>query len=289
MLTGVMAAMQDWDGLWRFAYSHSRDRLGDADIRCPGYFDLASDPLAQAGERACLCLFMRGDIAPIGNGVALWVTPESVTWREKVLGGAPPWCDEAWKMRVGSCLSPADAKGLRVLRREEADGPGYADACVGAPAKTSISIDRERGAFTIGTARTCGGFADGGGFDAGFLRARVSGAAATIWVSSLDGAEIPKSKRLLVSHVTDVQGDGTKFSDETMTTLLRWGSRPLVRNGSAEVAVKVDDPASCTVYELATSGRRMGAVKADCGDGWLAFTASVAGPHGARMLYEIVR
>ena len=121
ILTGAMAAMQDWDGLWRFAYSHGRWGLRDADVCAPGYFDLAADPLAQAGERACVCLFLRGDLAPYSEGVALWVTEKSVSATDTTYHGAPKWCDAAWGMRVGSCLSPDSAPGLRVVRREDAE------------------------------------------------------------------------------------------------------------------------------------------------------------------------
>ena len=48
----------------RFAYAHNRDRLGDSDIRALSYFDLASDQLSLASDRASICLFLRRDIEP---------------------------------------------------------------------------------------------------------------------------------------------------------------------------------------------------------------------------------
>ena len=287
ILTGAMASMQDWDGLWRFAYSHGRHGLGDADARAPGYFDLAADPLAQAGERACVCLFLRGDLAPLRNGIALWVTDESAAASDKTHHAAPKWCDVAWRMRVGSCLSPDSAAGLRVARLEAAAALETEARAMAEKGARSLRLDRENGTFVIDTPRTCGGFANAGAMDAGFLKADVSGSPATVWVSSLDGAEIPKSRRLLVTHVTDVQGEGAKYTDEAMTTTLRWGKRPLMRNGKARIAVKMDDPSRCAVYELATNGRRMAAVQSKGRDGHLEFTASVAGANGARLLYEI--
>jgi len=73
-----------------------------------------------------------------------------------------------------------------------------------------------------------------------------------------------------------------------MTVLLKWGGRPLVRNGTAEVSLKLSHPDGFAVYELATSGRRVREIPALSADGRLSFTASVAGPDGARILYEIV-
>ena len=60
ILTGAMGALQGWGGIWRFAYSHSREAMFTPSRM--GYFDLASDPLSQAAERASLCLFLRGDL-----------------------------------------------------------------------------------------------------------------------------------------------------------------------------------------------------------------------------------
>ena len=287
ILTGAMAAMQEWDGLWRFAYSHSRDNLKDADPRSPSYFDLSSDPLAQASERASLCLFLRGDMAPLTRGAALWVTPESVTWK-KVLPGAPSWSDAAWRMRVGSCLSPDAAGGLRVIRREEAEVASVTNGMAAAKVRDALRIDRERGAFTIDTPRTCGGFAPAGEIVAGAVKATVAGAPATVWVHALDGNVISQSRRLLLTHLTDVQGDGTKFTDESMTVLLGWGGRPLVKNGTAEVSLRLSNPEGCTVHELDTSGRRIRVIPSVAEGDILRFKASVSGPDGARILYEIV-
>ena len=320
ILTGAMAALQDWDGLWRFDYSHTRDNIGDRDIRESSFFDLAADPLAQAADRASLCLFLRGDLAPLTNGVALWDTPESATPPDKTLWGYPPWCDAAWAMRVGSCLDPADAGGLRVLRREEAES-GVAP---GAPAP-SLSLDRARGTLAVITPHTCGGFAPSGRLDAGPLSFEIiveqdgsalqdtsatnhsslvachsslrSGCPAptTLWVSSLDGAPIAYSSRLLLTHLTDVQGEGTRFADDTMTTLLAYGGRPLVRAGKAKIELRVNCPQilkSFSVHALSSAGMRVREVpfSFDSATGTLRFTADIAAnPDNATFLYEIVR
>lgn len=285
ILTGAMAALQDWDGLWRFAYSHNRENLGDTDASRPGYFDLVSDPLASAGERACLCLFLRGDLAPLDGGVSLMYGPESASRPDKVLIAAPPWSDMAWKMRVGSCLSPDDARGTHVIAREKAESADVSRFV----RETPLAFDRKRGSFTVSTDRTCGGFAPEGTVSAGFLSADISGAPATVWVSSLDGKAIPESGRLLVSHVTDVQGEGVKFTDRSMRILLKWGRRPLAQNGSAVVSVDLRNPGDFEVWGLAANGRRTGRMASSVTDGRLVFTASVDAPGGARMLYEIVR
>ena len=219
ILTGATAALKDMDGLWRFAYSHTRDRLGDSDIRAPGYFDLASDQLSLASDRASICLFLRRDIEP-----------------------------------------------------------GAEDA---------LKMDRTRGSFTIDTPRTVGGFAPEGTIEAGALQATVTGAPATVCVHSLDGEPVAKSRRMLLTHLTDVQGDGERFADESMTVLLKWGSRPLAQNGSAEISLALDSPSKYDVWELAANGARLRRVESGVANGRLRFTTTVSGPDGARLLYEI--
>ena len=76
ILTGSMGALQGWGVIWRFAYSHNRD-----DLFQPGrldYFNMVSDPLSQAAERASICLFLRGDMQPAPRSLAIAMTPKDL-------------------------------------------------------------------------------------------------------------------------------------------------------------------------------------------------------------------
>ena len=291
ILTGAIAALQDWDGMWRFAYGHSREDCLENPRHAPGYFNLGTDPLGQASDRASICLFLRGDIAPLApGGASLLITPASEKPEgTKPFSGAPSWSDAAWNMRVSSCLSPAAAGAARVIPREQAEDPAVTNWARSVAVNPSLGFDRVRGSFTIDTPRTCGGFAPDGAFSAGAISVTLGGAAATVWASSLDGAPVSASRRILVTHLTDVQGEGSKFADPEKTIILRFGRGSLVRNGTAQVKLALAEPAAYTVYELETSGKRLGTVPAEVKDGKLCFTAAVDGPHGARMLYEVVR
>ncbi|MBQ6339177.1 MAG: hypothetical protein IJI36_08540, partial [Kiritimatiellae bacterium] len=202
---------------------------------------------------------------------------------------SPSWSDAAWNMRVSSCLAPSGAGALRVIPREQAEESAVSNWVQTVSANPALGFDREKGAFTIDTPRTCGGFAPEGTIIAGPLVASLGGTAATVWASSLDGAPVASSRRILLTHLTDVQGEGAKFADPEKTILLRFGKGSLVRNGTARIARALADPAAYAVYELETSGKRLGTVSAEAKDGKLTFTAAVDGPHGARMLYEIAR
>ena len=218
LMTGATAGGQEWDGVWRFSYAHAIDNLRDGSAR-PSFFDIGADPVGQASDRACVCLFLRGDMPP---------------------GGFQTCCAD--------------------------------------------------GGFLVDTPRTAGGFAKAGRLAAGPLAFDVGGVPATVWVSSLDGRPIARSGRLLLTHLTDVQGDGSEYSDVSRTVLLKWGAYPpVVRNGSAKVALSIAEPVSCEVWSLDMSGRRQERMPAAALDGKLSFTVSVKGADGARVYYEIVR
>ena len=225
ILTGALAAEQEWDGLWRFAYSHSNANLKDNPNGRPGYFDCVTDPIIAASDRASVCLYLRRD------------------------------------------------------------------ATVG-----SLKTDKESGSMTLVSPCTCGGFAEGGLVDAGPLSFTVCtnttvrrAVPTTLWVSTLDGKAIRESSRMLLTHLTDVQGAEAKFADETRTILLKWGRGCLAEIGAADVSLRLAEPQRYQVWALASDGERRFEVPCRVEKGALCFTASVAGPNGAQLFYEIVR
>ncbi|MBR3086072.1 MAG: exo-alpha-sialidase [Kiritimatiellae bacterium] len=242
-LVGALCSKDGWDGLWRFAYSHSADNLVDGGEARDGayggdnYFDLACDPLAAASDRIGALVFLRG-----------------------------------------------------------------------ASEDCRIAIDRDRGSFALDSPLACGGFTEAGGIDAGPLSFEISppdagpgnpdsvnrsfatpgGAPATICVASLDGAPVISSSRLLLAHLTDVQGDGVRYGDSSRTTLLGWGGAPLLAAGSADIELRLRDPGAFVVYRLDASGRRCCKVPSEIRGGALRFRVSTCSPQGGEMFYEIV-
>ena len=305
---GALAALQDWSGLWRFAWSHSRGGIVNPGGQM-GYFDLANDPLSLAAERAGLCLFLRRDLEPLAEERPALFDEAALSNPGK---GAVdfPGPDQplalGWEARVGTrVVCAGTVPGAQdSYRRQGASAPGAPAASKSAvlPAPSGNVAISPSGAFLIDTPRTCGGFAGSGAHQAGALRFTLSGtAAATVWVSSLDGEPIATSRHLLLSHLTDVQNSGIEYADQEHKILLNWGRLPhLMRNGAAEIelslAQDVRDGTSRTsttrVYRLSPSGRRLGEVPAayDPATGILHFTARTDyDPAAASYLYEISR
>ena len=313
ILTGALGAIQDWDGLWRFAYSHQRE--GIAQPAQMGYFDIAGDPLNQAAERASLCLFLRGDIAPAEHAAAIGVTPEELldapgTSRDKT----PSWEGLAWLTRVGWSVGAepkAEKDGLllpfeggvamdgeaekKILGEFRERGWLPADNRTD-PAKDifqsengEVTIDSPENVFTLDTPRTAGGFAPAGKkIETGAATIEIVDTDATVWVSSLEGEPIATSKRLLITHLTDLQNTGTRYGDRKRQILLAWGRLPhLVRAGSATVRLRLANPGKAKVFSLAVSGKRIGEIAARAGDNSLEIPLGVDAGGQARMLYEV--
>ncbi len=333
ILTGALGAIQGWDGIWRFAYSHSRDNLFQPAKL--DYFNMATDPLSQAAERASICLFLRGDLRAAPHSVSIAMTQADFRRPPAQIPGlAPSWHWAAWLTRVGTQVVDDPARALsqdlvlplgwatpagdvagtgtarvgdpyqiapdklaEVLRQRgilSANNPTDPGANVFQCETGEITIDGPRDRLTLDTPRTAGGFAPAGDSirTAHGVQIAVQDADATVWVSSLDDQPIPASKRLLVTHLTDLQNTDIRYAERARQTLLDWGRLPhLVRAGRAEVRVQLREPAAYRVWALSTSGKRLADVPSRATANELTFTADVAslGDRGAVLCYEIAR
>ncbi len=111
ILTGSMGALQGWGAIWRFAYAHNRE-----DVVRPGrldYFNMATDPLSQAAERASICLFLRGDMRAAPHSVTIAMTTRDLAEPPpRIPRLAPAWHWAAWVTRVGTSLVTDPSKQL---------------------------------------------------------------------------------------------------------------------------------------------------------------------------------
>jgi hypothetical protein len=269
MMLGAQAALQDYDGIWRFAWSHSHDQvLRSGPV---GYFNVATDPLQRATERAVLTLYLRRDMRELSKVVPVRLSEDELR-HDFSKGPHNDFADIARGWGVG--LGVTFDAGLKA-----AEDPGRPDG--------QVLLDRENGFFGVVTPRTAGFFAESGTHAAGPLVATVSGAPAAVWVSSLDDRPIERSGRLLLTHVTDVQDTDITYGDKAKRILLAWGRLPhLMRNGTAEIELKLAKPAK--VHALNPDGSRRGECAAEYRTGKLRWKAAVgADPKSATYLYEI--
>ncbi len=289
--TGAEAALQDWSGLWRFAWAHGVAGVTHPEQKGLGPFDVANDPLQRASDLACVFLFLRGDLAPLEDTFVIGVPRSSLTAPDKSLNesaaASPELARAGWAVRLGMGI-------------EDGTSPTVPGRDVSTKRPHVVEIDEATGRFLFSTPRMAGGFAESGRVDAGPLSFKLvesqksnvesPSAAATVWAAALDGKALERSSRILVAHITDVQPKGSRYADEDMNILLSWGEhrRMLMRRGRAEVSLRVA-PGSYAVHSLNADGTRRGTVPSRMEKGRLRFTAQVdADPASATWLYEIV-
>lgn len=326
ILTGALGAIQDWAGIWRFDYSGGRENLFNPSPI--GYFDLVTDPLNQAADRASLLLFRRGDMKPAPHSVALGVTAADALRNPRNANGVVPgWNMLAWVTKVGSVVPDDPSKPAADLVLPLAWGTPPSDYGAKALAGNAYASDaadrilaamRERGwlnaqntidvktnrfqsetgeltidapddRLTIDTDRTAGGYAAAGEkIQTKAVTVQVQDTDATVWVSSVDGQPISTSKRMVITHLTDLQNTGIRYGDRARRVLLDWGGLPhLVRKGRATVTIHVANPEKARVWGLEINGKRTASVPARVENGALVIPLTVDAAGKARMLYEV--
>ena len=264
LLTGAFAAIQDWTGIWTFAYAHNREKLFDGIDSAPGRFDLSLDPLMQATDRLPILLFLRGDQATPEAAFTNAFTDAAMRADAEgrvSLSSRPQWAGRGleWCARLGVAF---EERGRDVSTKRPLRGGGRA---VGAslpendeaypagepPAlpECGVTVDSDKGSIIVAGPRTCGAFVQAGdSFEAGALSASVRGHSALVVATALDGSGLADASRILVWHLTDLHGEGfswggdiAKSSYWRQTGILDWGSsRLMLHAGEAEVALKLD-------------------------------------------------
>ena len=289
LMMGAAASLQDWDGLWRFAYAHDV-RDAEEQPRRIDFFNVATDPVSLAGERAGILLFLRRDVEPLATTVARLVDDGAMRPAKGTACAPvkPGWANLLWRTKVGTCRPgslPKEAFGVPFAAKTVKDRLP-ADL----PANGGVRIDTAKRTLAIATARTCGGYApaEAGEVGAGDFSFAVGEDSAAVWASALDGTDLAHAGRILVSHVTDARNTGMAFSNETVSVMTKWGKAPvLVRTGTATVALNLDSPRDVRIWALDAVGNRKNTVPSEVKDGRLRFTTSVQQPFGACFHYEV--
>ncbi len=268
-------------------------------------------------------MFRRGDLPPANAAVAVSFTRDELLSRPKSFASAvPSWHGLAWVVRVGYLPEGNQVSRSLVLplgwARSAGSGktgldpfaPGAGEKILAelkerkllqAENRTSfensvfqsdngqLTVDAPADTLTIRTARTAGGYApEGSTINAGDVEVKIVRTDATVWLSSVDGAPIARSKRLIVTHLTDLQNSGARYGDQDRKLLLAWGGLPhLVLDGEATVTVKVANPSKARVWTLSTGGKRGAPVATRVEKDALVIPLRVNAGGRARILYEI--
>ena len=297
LMMGAYASLQDWDGIYRFAWSHDK---GNMFKPSPSKgFDIVTDPLSQLTERQAVLLFGRRDASPAKGAVAYGVGAA-----EAFSGGlGDMWSRGLFPLqftelghvcRIGSFVAdggkkPALAVDKVYTAANKKDIPAFNKA--GVSDTREESIDYNKGTLRVSTPRTAGVCSlKKADLTAGPLSVSDVTAYCSVSASSMDGAPLASSKRVIVFHLTDVLNTGATFKSTRRTDMTNWGELPyLAAVGEAKIALKNSNK-GLKVWAVAADGTRLRQVPAKYENGAYRFTAKIAAGEGANaptMVYEL--
>ncbi|OGV41130.1 MAG: hypothetical protein A2X48_12280 [Lentisphaerae bacterium GWF2_49_21] len=325
-ITGALAALQDWDGLYRFAYAHAKDSI-TKDV-ASNYFDVGTDPINLLSDRIGILLFLRGDVKPSDISFPVVISskhmddpkaPANYPKLAQQLGFVgqagtivdngnvklPAGCTAVLSMENQELKLPAPvfkvsaekgvedeaAEKIRTscdLKKGAIDiEKGFARSSTG-----EIEIDKSAGTFKVITPRSEAlVIGDKGEIKGLFMSAENMGKPAVICATSIDGKDLKDSSRILILHLTDVMNSKIKFDSKKMKLLLTWGSMPhLARKGEAEISLKMPAGSQPKIWGIDSTGKQIGEIKSQISpDGTVKFKVDTLGLETPCFAYEIKR
>jgi hypothetical protein len=158
--------------------------------------------------------------------------------------------------------------------------------------ETEIETDFSNRTFSVAAPRACGvSGGDGTVATAGVLRVEIRGTRATVSAIALDGRPWKRTRRVLLSHLTDAKGRGALF-EETAEGLVQKEDGDgviLLRVGRARVSLDAGK-GDWRAYALDSGGRRRFEVPVHGTENGLSVLMDVRGEDGKGVMeYELVR
>jgi hypothetical protein len=274
----AFAALQDWDGVFAFAYCHRGD---DWDKRFfDSFFDIDQHPVKLATLAASLAMFRRGDVQPAREASIATVNDNDVVMQVGKTGprfGAERFGvkrEESFIRRVGIRSSEKES----FTARPEPAGPNYKSDTgefqwMTAPGERRMVVDTPRSKAIVG---------DGNGrsFDLGDVQMTLKSPWACLQATVIEGDSFANAKRILITATAAAENTGMKWHDAEKTTVGQdWGKAPSVVEGvSATVSLPAKHP--WKAWALDERGQRREPVPMDG-------SSLILGPEHHTLWYEI--
>ena len=308
LLTAATAAVQGWDGIFRFAWAHSRATINTP--KAITYFDTASDPTALASERIAALMYRSGALKTSPVTVAR-IVPQKSLLSDFTTPLPPVFPALALVSRIGmridtGKLPVATPKELRLENSGDSNAIASMLRAELMPPTNKTSLDTEfrqsltNQVFLDGTAGSlrliapnvvAGVGAEGDVLKFGSVDVDIEGSGAATAVASLDKKSISASQRMLLIHATDTQNAGTRYFSADRQTLEHFGGDTiLARQGKATFSImRAATPKSVTVYRLDASGNRLDKVDATVDENMIQVECQVT-PEGkpTTFYYEVL-
>lgn len=256
-LIAAYAAVQDWDGIFAFAYSHRDD--WDA-RRIPSFFDIDQHPTKMATLPASVAMFIRGDVRP---ALARWVVQPSLEELvDRARRGGPRLSAEmfglsrgyAFMDRVAVALPGGAAAAAVFARKNEFEflwNPSDHAECA--------TIDAPRSKAVVGKFPPGERFALG---DVEILAGETRQDWATVLLTAIDGDDFQSPGRLLITAAGYAENTAMGWKNEQKSTVgSDWGRPPsLVEGVGAQIVLPVP-AARVRAWSLDERGQRKAAIQ----------------------------
>ena len=289
---GALAAFQDWGSIFHFAYAHGLKNFPEGAFGGGTRFDIQQDPVKALADRIPFLLFLRRDLKPAPEGVALVLDEAALHPKSGVgAGSMPAWgTNFMWRCRVGSIAPGHAVRGVRTIPHQKGFDK-IEPPFVPAPCE-EVTLDEDLGVLKVDTPRTVVGVLSGGRFDTPRVKCNLGDNLATVVATAVDGKELERSDRILFMVLGDVQRLGEVFANESRTVMLKRGNngKTVVRRMKVPVMLRLDDPSAYKVYAVDTSGARLGKVGPEVKGNRLMFMANTEFSPGTGVVaWEIVK
>jgi hypothetical protein len=269
LLLAAYGALQDWDAIYAFGYSHSGEWNAR---RITGFFDIDQHPTKMASLPAVAALFLRGDVRPAQKQVTAALGKE----REiEALRGSQAW-ELVHAGTVG--VSPETALVHRVAlvteggkRGEEASGeevrPGEARYASDTGELLWDLGNRKRGVVTVDTPKSKAviGYAGGKRFALGGVVIEPGDTVQDGWcivtLTAMEGSLATGPARLLVTATGLAENTGMKWKSSAKDSVGRdWGKAPSLVEGVPARLTLPFPPARVQAWALDERGQRKAAL-----------------------------
>jgi hypothetical protein len=320
---GAYAALQDWDSLYRFAYSHDTSNTQVPEYI--QYFDIVTDPLALTSERIGCFLFRRGDVSPAKTEIPIVFSenclkdPNAFSWSEeepsrelsciglmtktgainlsggkklpeKYLCAVSKEDVDASSLGGKPCFKPTvdifdKLAALGAIRKDMYEYNGTAGRFTSDTGE--ITLDTVKGLRVVTPKSECFVMPENTAEQGVALQAKNKESFCTVSVHSLDDKPLKESSRMVLFHLTDVRNNKMKHRDKKQTILEEWGELPhLVRGGETEITLNTAN-AGLKVWAIDMAGKRIKEMPVVKKGGTLSFVANTVQEEGTSLAYEI--
>lgn len=290
LLIAAYGGLQDWDGLWMFAYETTESEY------VSGFFDQGGHPGRMANNLLAAAMFRRGDVSAATNEFTMAFSRDRELEVATSLGSA-------WRVGDGSHLGvPATLSLVSRLNLAIGESPPGLTSPPAAPPGLAIASDTgellwdnsvfNKGVVTIDTARTKAvvGFRDGRSWTLGGVKITPGTTNLdwnTIGITLLEGTAFNASGagRALIVATGEIENTGQIWKDGSRTSVgANWGTSPTKIEVVPGTIVLPVEPWRVNAWALDSQGRRMSALTVDDSAGNAQLTL---GANGTTLWYEV--